>query len=248
MDLRTKAILCIVPFLVAAYVGFALAAPAVQLWQEKAAAVEEKRKEHEDLENKLRAKAKIQKEKADLNAAIDKLRDSVPKRPELELLNIDLEKMALESGIDIITFKEMDKDGLKTAGIQDEALLEKPSLQKGKEEMAKKVKTAMTPVTGPKKDGAKEEKTGPPDTGLANLTLQIKVIGDYLSLMDFVKKLETYQRVVALTSIDSHIPKKMKEAKATKELPDDATPSEDDEQGDTKRLQTTILLTTYYLP
>jgi Tfp pilus assembly protein PilO len=251
MDVRTKAIVCVLPFAIAGYLGFALAAPAITTWQEKSATLEAKKKEEEELKTKLLARAKLQKEKKEIETSIDSLRGAVPKKPELELLNIDLEKMATESGMEVISFKEPDGETLKKAGIEDKAP-EAPSMQKGKEAMANKVKAAMAPVTGPAGAAAKAAggatASADPDAGLAKVTMQVKVMGDYLGLMELVKKLETYQKVVAISSLEFHVPKKQETKKGVIELPDDVAPKEDDIQGNAKELQITFLLTSYYLP
>ncbi len=253
MDFRTKALLCLFPFMLAAYLGFSLAAPAVQTSQEKQQAVDDKNHELEELKGKLGAKVKVQKEKLALEGDLLRLRESVPKTPELELLNIDLEKMCLDSGMDIIVFKQAEDEDLKKLGESKGAPASEDNFAGRSKGLKDKVKNAMAPVTGPKagkkgKGKGKDEEGpgGEADAGLSKVTMLVKAIGDYPGLMELMNKIETYQRVVAVDYLESSVPKK--EVDKGNELPDDKPPSEGETQGNCKRLNITMLLTAYYLP
>ena len=53
LDFKSKAIICVVPFLATAGVAFALAMPAYDEYNGKAKTVDDKKTEHEELQQKL---------------------------------------------------------------------------------------------------------------------------------------------------------------------------------------------------
>jgi Tfp pilus assembly protein PilO len=270
MDIKIKILACVAPFGIAAAVGFTLLQPAVTEYQDKASNVEKKQQEKTELEGKLANRGKIQKEKKDLEDAIAALRGSVPKKPELDILNIDLEKMALDSGMDLVAIKQPGKDELKKAGIEDETSGSGSNIAKNKEALANKVKAAAAPAAAAasaagaavgsaagaagkagKGKGAKEPSVAP-DGGLLKNTLQVKLIGSYKNLMSFTQKLERYQRVVAISDMHVTMPKGEQNAVAATAkaatLPDESDLKEQDMPGDPNRLNVSMMLTTYYLP
>jgi hypothetical protein len=258
LDFKTKALICFMLVAGAGYVGFAMAMPAVQMSNEKQEAVDAKKQEHDDLQSKLRAFSKLTREKKELEGKIDALRGAVPKSPDLEILNLDLEKMCLDSGLEILAFKEASKEQKDKAGLAE---AESPdaagtNFSKGKQALANRVKGAMAPLTGagapgkPGAPGAKDQPAADPDAGLAKITMQVRVYGDYLGVLALMKKLETYQRVVAIQQIESFAPLIPTDAgkKGKLGLPEDAIPPENAPIGDWKHLNTSFLLTAYYLP
>jgi Tfp pilus assembly protein PilO len=149
MDIKMKALVCFAPFGIAIAVGTSLAAPAYDQYNQRAANVDDKKKEVEELDQKLVNKNKIARQTVELQQAIDALRNAVPKYPDVELLAIDLEKMALESGLEVIAIKEPDKETLKKAGL--EAPEPPPeaagtNFTRGKEQLADRVKQTMAPA------------------------------------------------------------------------------------------------------
>lgn len=267
MDVKTKGAIAAVPFLIAGAVGFSLAYPAYNEYATKAITVEEKKTEVADLDTKLVNRNKVATEKRELDSTIITLRASVPKSPDLELLNLDIEKMALDSGLEIIAFKEADKDQKKRAGVEEPP--PGSNISQGKDKLAERVKSTVgvagaaaagagAAVAGaagaaagvPAKPGDPPAKASvPPDAGLLKALLQVKLIGDYKGLMAFTHKLETYQRVVAISEIKSVIPKLVKDAKkGAAELQDETEPGDEDSLGNPNQLNISLVLTAYYLP
>lgn len=256
MDIKIKALIAIAPFGIAIAVGAVLAMPAYNDYSAKNEQTDGKKVELEELQAKLVNKSKVQKEKLDIEQSILALRSSVPKKPQLELLNLDIDKMCTESGIDLIAFKEPDKETLTKAGLLDDGA----AASAAKDRLKGAVRTAQAASAGqaaavagtPGAAGA--AKAGAtPETGLAKITVQVKGIGDYAGLTQLVKKLETYQRVVAISELKASVPKQIKidaDTKSVKkaELPDEMAPTESDPQGDYKKLNISFLLTAYYLP
>jgi Tfp pilus assembly protein PilO len=260
MDIKIKILACVAPYGIAAAVGFAMVQPAWEEYSSKTTAVSEKKTEAEELTTKLSQRARIQKEKEELEAAIATLRDAVPSSPDQEVLTIDLEKMALESGLDVIAIKAPDAEELRKAGFAEETSgtpTAGSNMAAGKQQLADKVKQTTAPVAAAAGAIAGAAAKGPadsvsPDGGLAKNIVQIKLLGSYKSLMTFVHKLETYQRVVAVSELHATLPKAEKNAAATgkaqAQLPDETDVSEGDDQGNPELLNISLMLTTYYLP
>jgi Tfp pilus assembly protein PilO len=259
MDLKTKAVVAVLPFIGAIGVGASLAMPAYNDYTTKQQTVDEKKAEEEQLAEKLKGKTKLLSDKKLLEADVEKLRGSVPKKPDLEILNIDLEKMCRESNLDLISFKEAGKDQLKAAGMDEDPSQGQTSAQLLKNKIKAGARNAggaagsSTPgggsggAAGSKKD--KDAASASTDTGLSKVTMSVKCIGDYAALMEFVKKMETYQRVLAISELKASVPRKLNIDKNKKlELPDDAPATESEEQGDWRQLNISFLLTAYYLP
>lgn len=260
MNAKIKIALAIVPVLIAATVGATMAYPAYQDYTAKQQQVEEKKTEEEGLAAKLAGKSKLMKDKKLMEESLEKLRSSIPKKPEMELLNIDVERMCNESNIDLISLKDAEKDDFKKGGVEDPAATEALAASQALKNKIKggvKAATAASSTTGAGAastgvggTAATAGASGNTDTGLQKITLAVKCIGDYPSLMSLVRKLETYQRVVAISSVKTSVPKKENKTETKKkvELPDDQPPGESDEQGDYHRLNISFLLTSYYLP
>jgi Tfp pilus assembly protein PilO len=251
MDIKIKALLAIAPFAIAGTVGGTMAYPAYQDYSAKQTTLEEKKHEEEELQTKLAGKAKLLNEKKEMEAALEKLRGSIPKKPDLELLNIDLEKMCTESGMDLVSFKEADKEQLKSLGEEDPSA-GKTSAQLLKDKIKGTAKTATAASANGGEGSAGSGKKGAsatPDTGLSKVVASVKCIGDYAGLMDLVRKMETYQRVITISELKTGVPKKVAADKNKKvELPDDGSLSDTEEAGDYRRLNVSFLVTTYYLP
>ncbi len=264
MNVKLKIVVAILPFGMAAAIGASLAAPAYDEYTLKAEQVAAKKAEQEDMSAKLAGQAKLQKQKKEIEASVAILRENVPKKPELEILNIDIEKMCTESNLDMVAFGEPNKEALKKAGLDEEenAANAKKKIQAAAKTAGAAAATSGAAVTAAAgsatpaaaRTGAAAVKTNgltTADAGLAKVTVQVKCIGDYAGLMDMVKKLETYQRVVTVSSLKATLPKKVtKEGDKEKhpELPDENALTEADVQGDWKKMNISFLLTAYYLP
>lgn len=256
MNSKIKIVVAILPIIIAGTVGGTMAYPAYNDYTAKQAQLEEKKTEEQGLSQKLAGKTKLLKDKKMMEESLEKLRSSIPKKPDLELLNIDVEKMCEESGIDLVSFKDAEKDDFKKAGVEDpnSAPSAAQTALKNSVKAGVKAATAASSTTGAGAAstgvGGASGASGNTDTGLQKITLAVKCIGDYPSLMALTRKLETYQRVVAISSVKTSVPKKEQknDSKKKLELPDDQPPGEGDEQGDYHRLNISFLLTSYYLP
>lgn len=249
MDIKIKALIAIAPFGLSIAVGSTMAYPSYEEYNTKTQQVEEKKKEEEELQTKLAGRTKLLNDKKVMEAALEKLRSSIPKKPEQELLNIDLERMCEESGVDLVSIKDAEKEQLK--GLDEDPSTQKTSAQLLKDKVKGQAqKAGAASVNGGQGSagsaGAAKAAGGAGDTGLSKVILSVRCIGDYASLQELVKRLETYQRVVAITELKAGVPKKSDAKKV--ELPDDGFAAETEQLGDYKRLNISFLLTAYYLP
>lgn len=240
MNVKTKVFLCLAPYLAAAGCAFGVLTTAIQESDETRQALEGLQSEQETLSKKSFAAIKAQQKKAELEKEISSLRNAVPKSPDIDLLNIDLEKMANESGINLVSFVPPDQETLKKAGLDDK----KDDKNKDKSKKPAEPNKANAP------------KINPSDLGLEKTTMQIKLMGEYPALVEFIHKLESYQRIVGISTLEAYIPKKKESKKEAgegeenkgPELADESKPGDDDTQGNPKELAISLLVNAYYLP
>jgi hypothetical protein len=239
MDVKIKALVVLFPFIVGGYVGFSLLQPALEEVKTKDAAVSEKNTENEDLKNKLQGSKTVSQQEKQLRDDIERLRDSVPKAPDTDLLAIDLEKMCKKAGMNMVALtapKAENKEKSKSA--EDATQSKKDKLKNMLKGGGAGVPAegAMSAVGGAQPEGAAE---------LEQSQKSLTVTGDYEGLRKLVHELETYQRVVHIDNLSLHWPRKESDKKIKI---DDSLPAEGEETGDPRLLFITMTLTTYFLP
>lgn len=231
MQTREKIILCTAGYLVAVGLWFGVAQGALSEAQARAEELENKKKEATELSIKLKDKVHLQKEHDDLTRDIEQVRGSVPKNPDIDLLVIDLEKMCLDSGLDLVSVEEPDKEKLRAS----EAAGEEPaSLPQPKVSGAVSGGPAAAKPEGPKipLPGDKNKPGSEVDTGLVKHFLLVSAQGSYAGAIELMKKLESYQRVIGVSQVDIGFPTESKEQK----------------EPDPNQLKISFLMTAYYLP
>lgn len=221
---REKIVLCVVPYLLGGYLWVSVTSPVFTERQEKDTQLNKKRHEQIELETKLHDITRLQKEKGELERSIQSLRSSVPKSPDTDVLLIDLENMAAVSGVDLVAIEPPEKDELK----QMEEVTSTPA-KGGPSEVKKEEKPAMSaaPAMGKTKQPTAEE-----ESGLSKEVLLVKVTGDYPSFIEFMRRLESYQRVIGITRVEAKLPAATGDKKVQ----------------DPKLLQIAFFMTAYYLP
>lgn len=248
MDFRLKLILTPIPFIIAGYVGISLLQPAIDEANTKETALEEKRNEKTAKEQTLASAATFSKKKIELNEAIEKLRGSVPKAPDIDLLTIDLERMCKDAGMSMVAIQQPKEGGGSSQ------MAEPSTYMKGQDKLRNAIKSGTgaagaaaagggTQGGGGAAAGAGAEPVGPE---LEKTSRQFIVTGDFNGLEKLVHLLETYQRVVKIDDIAFRIPKKP--TAKDKVVIDDALPAEGEETGDPRLLYVTMTLSTYFLP
>lgn len=228
MQTREKMLLCVIGYIIAVVLWFSGASQALTEHQAKTDELDAKLKEQTELKIKLSDLSRLQQEKVKLEGEIDQLRGSVPKSPDIDILIIDLEKMALESGLDLVSVEEPDKDKLRATEAADQ---EASTQTKGPKGPAQ-----PKPDDGPRALGANPtaEKAKPAEveTGLVKQFMLVSAQGNYAGAVEFMKKLQAYQRVIAVSQVEVGYPT---EGKEQKDL-------------DSNELKITFLMTAYYLP
>lgn len=259
MQTREKILICALPFALAAVMWFGVTSQAVTDWQAKEQELKEKAKEQIVLKSKIASLNKLKNDQKSLELDIETLRSSVPKTADIDLLMIDLEKMCLDSGLDLVRLQPPGKDKMKEIAQEDKE--QKAAAEAGGKLSlggANKAAALGGPKTEDKdadkdkdKDKEKDKKpkrgrkpkekekpvlTPEQEAGLSTVLIEVQVSGDYPSFVEFMKRLESYQRVIGINQIEIDLP--------------DLTESDKKKQRIelNKNLQIGFLLTTYYLP
>jgi Tfp pilus assembly protein PilO len=206
MQTREKILLCVVGYIIAVVLWFSGASQALTEHQTKSDELDAKLKEQTELKIKLSDLSRLQQEKVKLEGEIDQLRGSVPKSPDIDILIIDLEKMALESGLDLVSVEEPDKDKLRAT----EAADQEAAAPKG-------AKAPPKPDEGPRAlgpaPGADKAKPVEVETGLVKQFMIVSAQGNYAGAVEFMKKLQAYQRVIGVSQVEVGYPTEGKEQK-----------------------------------
>ncbi len=255
MQTREKILIAALPSVLAAVMWFAVTSQAVTDWQSKEQELKDKAKEQVVLKSKIANLNKLKNDQKMLEVNIESLRASVPKSADIDLLMIDLEKMCLESGMDLVQVQPPGKDKLKEIAQEDKeqqalantgsklslggknkaaALGAAKDAEKDKDKDKDKDKK---PKKGKKvKEKPKEVLTPEQEAGLNTLLVECSVTGDYPSFVELMKKLEAYQRVIGITQIEIDLPEITESDKKKQRIELN------------KNLDIAFLLTTYYLP
>jgi hypothetical protein len=229
MQKREKILLCVMPYGLAAYLWFSLTSPALVAGQDKTTELEGKKQEKIELETKLFDLQRTQKAHAELEKEINLLRSSVPKSPDLDLLVIDIEKMCLDSGMDLVGLKPPEADRLQAMQKLEEES-QSQSTASGKLALGAKSQDRNKPAKPA--DKAKPGEATTNETGLSKLVMECHVTGDYPGYITLMKRFETYERVVGVNHIMVNLP----------------PPAGDKKTRDPKELDISFMLTAYYLP
>lgn len=193
MNSRTRLLIVLGPLLISLTAAFALVYPTFLEWQAAKDELAKQEDELRDLQGKLAEKAGLASNHKSLEADINGLRNEVPRAPYLDLLMLDLERMANAAGVDIISVEKLEEksnaaaaDGadlevLNSAGalVKDNKLLDKNKVQD------------------------KDKKTDAANSmGVKQITRRLYLTGNYSALITFMKRLESYQRVLSVKELD----------------------------------------------
>lgn len=227
MQTREKILLCVIGYIIAVVLWFSGASQALTEHQTKTDELDAKLKEQTELKIKLSDLSRLQQEKVKLEGEIDQLRGSVPKSPDIDILIIDLEKMALESGLDLVSVEEPDKDKLRATEAADQEAAAPAKGPKGPAQPKPDEPRALG--ANPTADKAKPAEV---ETGLVKQFMLVSAQGNYAGAVEFMKKLQAYQRVIGVSQVEVGYPT---EGKEQKDL-------------DSSELKISFLMTAYYLP
>jgi len=243
MNTREKILLCAGPYLLAGYLWFSLTSPTYNEGHVQDTELSKKRQEQIELKTKLLDLHRLEKERTNLEQNITSLRAAVPKSPDVDLLVIDLEKMATDSGLDVVSIGPPEED--QEGNEETEGLPPLP----GKNPLEQPLKAdpkKPTPAAA-KADKGKSLNPEPVDSGLSQHLLQVKLTGDYPALVGFMHKFDSYERVVDISRISAEIPGD-KESDKDEDKNKDPKGSKATMKADPKMLDMSLLMNAYYLP
>lgn len=253
MNMREKVLLCVIPYGLAGYLWFSLTSPIFTEGATQDNALNQKRREQDDLKTKLDDLSKLEKQHKSLEDNIQTLRASVPKTADLDLMVIDLEKMALESGLDVVAVSPPGKDELKEEAEESEEEGEGPPVSRMPGPPGIPGGPGSMPGAPPQLQGGqaaapaaslKSKDTQVAETGLKSELVQVKLTGDYPAFVTFMRKFDAYQRVVDMNKIEVKIPTKT----AGGDSGEGGEGKGQDKEPDPKHLDITVRVTAYYLP
>lgn len=155
-----------------------------------------KKKEYQEITQKMSERDRLDSLKRTLEGDINSLRNSVPKAPYLDLLMLDLERMASESKVNILALEQP----AKASGPSETDDLEE--LMRPIKPNQSKVSPQLKPFVAPTPAAtAAKLAEAPNPLGLKQVTKRLFITGEYPDLITFVKHLETYQRVISLKDL-----------------------------------------------
>ncbi|MGD9684828.1 MAG: hypothetical protein AB7W16_26990 [Candidatus Obscuribacterales bacterium] len=190
MKRSTMIALTAAPYLGAALIFVTGLQPALQDLSRVNTEIEDHQKEYAILEQKVMQKQSLEARKSALTRQIARLRTSVPARPDMDILMLDLEKMSEQSHTDLIGLEEPELTGSeKKEGLMEHLVKEVGGKVPAKQ--ARKPAPGQTPAEAVSED----------PLGLKHVSRRVFISGSYQELLDFLSQLERYQRVVGISEI-----------------------------------------------
>ncbi len=150
-----------------------------------------KKADYARLEHSLIEKGLLEKKSKSLQEDLIHLKKNLPETDQLDIVLYDMDKMAHESGIELLSL-ELPDEKKKTG--------DKDSIDAVFEEMGKKLPVAQITVPGAKPP-AKTAEAKTADIGLRHISKRVFLSGNYPELVTFLKKLEDYERVINVSDL-----------------------------------------------
>lgn len=206
--------------------------------------------ESDRLAQKVKEREVLLEQKRLLDKDIQRMRASVPPSPEMDILLIDIERLSDQAGTDLISIEPV-SDAKKEKGenLMDSIIAEvggrmTPKVP-GVPGVPTAAKTPAPPVTPPavtppgQKPDLKPEEN---QLGIQHIERRVFVSGSYSELVDFLKRLEAYQRIVSIRNLVIAMPENA-ERDTVKTLA-----SEKGKSLELSQPVMTFLMSVYYLP
>lgn len=147
--------------------------------------------ENQSLLRKLANEKQAEEQKLSLENQIRSLRGAVPKTAELDLFVLDLEEMCKACHLDLVAVEDPEGEVLRELKAAEEAVNEPtPSPQKTK---------AAKPNPAPRVPSKV-------NVALKSLTKQVFITGSYSSMIELMRKLEDYQRIIGISHLAVALP------------------------------------------
>jgi Tfp pilus assembly protein PilO len=186
-------ILTFAPLALAITLGFSYVYPLYEESQRQHQELEEKRTELKTLEDKMAERARLGTTKKRLEDDITSLRNAVPQEPCLDLLMLDLSKMAGNSKVQILSLEGSDEKKSDSDGSADED---------------SDLEEVLSFANRPKVKNKNKSETNKPQQaqtvsplGIKQLSRRVYITGNFADLINFLKELESYQRVLSIRDL-----------------------------------------------
>ncbi len=234
--------LCTVPYLFALAIGFSYIPPGLDEVKRLNTEIETVRGEYQKLSDRLKEKEALAEEQRKLDKDIQKVRAAVPPSAQMDILMIDLEKISDLSGVDLIAIEQpaADKGKEKKGSVMDSIVAEMGGKGLGAPQAAEK--PAIAPNAPGQKAPVKPKEEDSDTLGIQRIERRVFVAGEYSQLLDFLKKLEAYQRIVGIQDLQISAPPS-KDSETAK------TPAGERAQAmELQKPVMTFIMNVYYLP
>lgn len=194
MKKTTRIIIAYLPYVFAGTVIFTSVYPITVEDQSKRTELSHQQNDLQKLKSKLGDRNKVLNEQALLETDITTLRAAVPKQPDLDILMLDLEKLCKQSGVDLISIEPPEQKALKDLKASETEMKSMHEDSDGKLSMGSKTLKKATQTPG-KSDAE------PAPAGLKQIVRQVYLTGSYEGMVQFMTRLEHYQRVLKVAQV-----------------------------------------------
>ncbi|MDZ4832640.1 MAG: hypothetical protein SGJ27_02445 [Candidatus Melainabacteria bacterium] len=241
MSNSMRIIVTAMPYVVTIFLLLGYISPSFESASRTHAELKTQTEEFDRLAQKIKEKEVLLEQKRLLDKDIQRMRASVPPSPEMDILLIDIEKLSEEAGTDLISI-EPSADAKKEKG---DNLMDSIIAEVG----GRMTPTGKPPAVPPPKTPAPPPSAVKPAVipeanplGIQHLERRVFVSGSYSQLVDFLKRLEAYQRIVGIRNLIIAMPENS-DHETVKTLA-----SEKGRNLDLTQPVMTFLMSVYYLP
>jgi len=240
MQPAARILICALPYLVTVYLLLSVVQPTLTEATQKGEELKQLTTQYDEIKGKLVEKEKLQEQQLLLTQDISKLRSAVPQEPQMDILVMDLERIADIAGCDLIGLElpEASKKDKNSRGIMDSLMEE----IEGRLPIRPAAKAPPTP-TPAKTPAATEPTDQNQPAGLEHVVKRVYVSGSYPELIAFLKGLEGYQRVVGVRDLIVALPEDEERDVTTKTVA-----AEKAKKYTVDQPVMTFLMSVYYLP
>lgn len=202
MQRYQQIVLCVAPLIGAVLVYTSLITTTQSELDLKLNELDSVKQQYQILEIKLRQKQKLKTKQQLIHREINRLRNSVPDKPDLDLLMIDLSKICNTNEVTLLGVETFDprkqakknKQGL-IASLVQEVGGKMPGTKDKKKKQRRKPRNKKN-VTEAEED----------PLGLKHETKRVFITGDFKGLVGVLNSLEKYQRIVGIRDLIIALP------------------------------------------
>jgi Tfp pilus assembly protein PilO len=239
MSRSMQIIICSLPYVITVFLLIGFVQPAWDMSSRSQSELQTLTIEFDRLAKKVKEKEVLIEQKHQLDQDIQRMRASVPARPDMDILLIDMERLSAESGTDLIAIEPADdKKKEKGENLMDSIIAEVG----GKLAPAAAKPGTSAKVRQPAIATKPEEASTQNVLGIQHIERRVYVSGSYGELMNFLKRLEAYQRIVGIRNLIVAMPENS-EKEMLKTMASDKGKSLELDQP-----VMTFLMSVYYLP